>query len=177
MKPEEYDYLLSLPLILHLPSEHTFIVHAGILPYDVHRSITAPGQPLAQLPTVPHHGSKPSIADMRTAQEVALLDKVKENNDPWVLLNMRTIQHNKEISKSTRRGAPWMGSWNSVMHRCAGYDEPEHEKDVLHDKWMPCLPSTVIYGHTASKGLDVHRWTVGLDSGCVSAFFRTPFTY
>ena len=25
----------------------------------------------------------------------------------------------------------------------------------------------VVYGHTASRGLDIHRWTVGLDTGCV----------
>jgi hypothetical protein len=36
---------------------------------------------------------------------------------------------------------------------------------------MPCIPSTVIYGHTASFGLDLRRWTKGLDSGCVSHFY------
>jgi hypothetical protein len=32
---------------------------------------------------------------------------------------------------------------------------------------LPCYPSTVIYGHSASRGLDVKRWSIGLDSGCV----------
>ena len=32
---------------------------------------------------------------------------------------------------------------------------------------LPCYPSTVVYGHAASRDLDVRRWSVGLDSGCL----------
>lgn len=32
---------------------------------------------------------------------------------------------------------------------------------------LPCMPMTALYGHTAAFGLDVRRWSVGLDSGCV----------
>ena len=32
---------------------------------------------------------------------------------------------------------------------------------------MPCYPATVVYGHAASRDLDVRRWTVGLDTGCL----------
>ena len=49
------------------------------------------------------------------------------------------------------------------MFRCAGFEQAAlRGKDSL-----PCHPSTVVYGHAASRGLDVHRWTVGLDTGCV----------
>ncbi len=38
----------------------------------------------------------------------------------------------------------------------------------LQQKKLPCYPSSVIYGHTAARGLDINRWTIGLDSGCAS---------
>lgn len=38
-------------------------------------------------------------------------------------------------------------------------------------KKLPCKPSTVVYGHAAGRGLDLKRWSFGLDSGCVSYFF------
>ncbi|KAI0322580.1 Metallo-dependent phosphatase-like protein [Amylostereum chailletii] len=167
MTSAEYDYLRSLPLILHLPSEHTFIVHAGLLPYDPTRSITSQRQPLARLPDLLNTNVKASTAELREAQESAVLTEIKQNTDPWVILNVRNILHNKSLSKSTKHGAPWTGSWNSVMPRCVGYEKLTHGKSVVNDKFLPCHPSTVIYGHTASRGLDVHRWTVGLDSGCV----------
>lgn len=49
------------------------------------------------------------------------------------------------------------------MSRCVGF---EPSAQIGRDS-LPCHPSTVVYGHTASRGLDVHRWTVGLDTGCV----------
>ena len=56
------------------------------------------------------------------------------------------------------------------MPKCAGFNtsDPSSSDHSVHNaKWLPCEPMSVIYGHTASRGLDVHRWTIGLDSGCV----------
>jgi len=65
--------------------------------------------------------------------------------------------------------------WNEVISRCAGSERggPGEESP------LPCYPSTVVYGHTASRGLDVHRWTVGLDTGCVccTPLFPYPVPY
>ncbi|KAI0041916.1 Metallo-dependent phosphatase [Auriscalpium vulgare] len=163
MTAEEYGYLRSLPLVLHLPSEHTFLVHAGLLPYDPTRSITSQRQPLARLPSLPAHGvSRPTIPSLREAQELAILDEVKQNADPWVVLNMRNILSDNTVSRKTKKGKAWAKTWNDVMPRCAGYDKPKKK-----GKSLPCYPSTVVYGHAAARGLDVHRWTIGLDSGCV----------
>lgn len=30
-----------------------------------------------------------------------------------------------------------------------------------------CSPQTAIYGHAASRGLKLRKWSIGLDSGCV----------
>jgi hypothetical protein len=58
--------------------------------------------------------------------------------------------------------------WNEVISRCAGSERGGPGGESA----LPCYPSTVVYGHTASRGLDVHRWTVGIDTGCVCC---TPF--
>lgn len=32
---------------------------------------------------------------------------------------------------------------------------------------FPCEPSTVVYGHAATRGLDIKRYSMGLDTGCL----------
>jgi hypothetical protein len=60
--------------------------------------------------------------------------------------------------------------WNEVISHCVGFEQ----RGPGEESPLPCYPSTVVYGHTASRGLDVHRWTVGLDTGCVCC---TVFPY
>jgi hypothetical protein len=62
-----------------------------------------------------------------------------------------------------------MSFWNKDMSRCKGFsNELQLEGDIDAAKTnLPCYPSTVVYGHTASRGFDPDRWTMGLDSGCV----------
>jgi hypothetical protein len=53
-----------------------------------------------------------------------------------------------------------------MMDRCVGYGT-----DLVEDatsKGLPCMPANVVYGHAAARGLDINRWTFGLDTGCVS---------
>ena len=47
-------------------------------------------------------------------------------------------------------------------------DEEEEAKRKKQKKKLPCKPSTVVYGHAASRGLHVKRWSIGVDTGCVS---------
>ncbi|KAI9512020.1 Metallo-dependent phosphatase [Russula earlei] len=160
MSKADYEYLLSLPLMLHVPSEHAFLVHAGLLPYDPTISITSKRQPLAHLPRLSSGLLGGRIPMLRNAQELAILDDIKPNKNPWVVLNMRNLRKDNTISRKTNKGKAWTEAWNGMMSRCDGF-EPGAKGS------LPCHPSTVVYGHTASRGLDVHRWTVGLDTGCV----------
>ena len=50
-------------------------------------------------------------------------------------------------------------------------DSDSDPNDLTKKKTLPCYPSTVIYGHAASRGLDIERWSKGLDSGCVRVDF------
>ena len=100
MSKSDYEYLLSLPLVLHLPSEHTFLVHAGILPYDPTLSITSKRQPLAHPPKIPSRVIGGSISALRNAQELAILEDIKQNTNPWVLLNMRNLRKDNTVSRA-----------------------------------------------------------------------------
>ncbi|KAF8257024.1 Metallo-dependent phosphatase-like protein [Lactarius quietus] len=163
MSKSDYDYLRSLPIVLHLPSEHAFVAHGGLLPYDPTHSISSKRQPLAHLPKLPSTLGSGSVPTLRNAQEISILNDIKQNNDPWVVLNIRNLRKDNAVSRKTGKGKPWADIWNGTMSRCAGF---EPSAQVGGDS-LPCYPSMVVYGHTASRGLDIHRWTVGLDTGCV----------
>ncbi|KAJ6619791.1 Metallo-dependent phosphatase-like protein [Mycena sp. CBHHK59/15] len=167
----QFAYLLALPLVLHAPAAHAYIAHAGVLPSDPRYAPAHRRQPLARVPTLPkgatHDRAHPNatLPLLRRLQEAAVLTDVPQNTDPWVTLNMRGVLPDKSVTRA-KNGEPWSDVWNHDVSLCAGFDQhihlTKHSKNAL-----PCYPATVVYGHAASRGLDVKRWTVGLDSGCV----------
>ena len=207
MKPEHARFLSSLPLVIHVPSEHFFLVHGGLLPFDPRRPSTDKHQPLAhppssddELPDMPSASyeyptldapSQQSVLsrdlepgdeteELRAIQEHSLLADVPQNRDPWVLLNMRGVRKSGKVTRQSDRGTPWAKIWNTQMKRCGGFPDASASAsagDGDRDEWeedegaagveMPCYPATVVYGHAASRDLDVRRWTVGLDTGCL----------
>jgi hypothetical protein len=182
MTQKQYDYLLSLPLVLHVPSAHTYIVHAGLLPYDPTRDQTHRRQPLSHVPSLSRVPSalkgdtRKDIERLRLLQEEALLHDIPQNTDPWVKLNIRSVKHNNKVTKSSKKGTPWSDIWNRAMESCDGFGldvlEDEEGADLKRKrkgkKSLPCHPSTVVYGHAASRGVDIKQWSIGTDSGCVS---------
>lgn len=106
MTDEQAKYLRSLPLILHIPRLHGFVVHAGLLPLDPNRSATNLRQPLAHVPVMDvslveddEAVQKAKLLKMRTRQEGAVLEDIPQNTDPWVLLNMRSLLNDNSISR------------------------------------------------------------------------------
>ncbi|KZP02740.1 Metallo-dependent phosphatase [Athelia psychrophila] len=166
MTASQYDYLLSLPLVLHIPSAHTFIVHAGLLPYDPTRSQTDHRQPLSHLPIIANEGhmGQDTTAELRRMQELAVLQEIPQNTDPWAKINIRSLDGNK-VTKKGKKGTPWSDLWNGAMELCGGDDALDLDLTSRKGDSMPCWPSTVVYGHAASRGLDVKRWSIGTDSG------------
>ncbi|KAI1797212.1 hypothetical protein LXA43DRAFT_983265 [Ganoderma leucocontextum] len=207
MTREHAQFLYSLPLVIHVPSEHFFVAHAGLLPYDPRKASDNKHQPLAhtpssdeehqeddddyEYPTVDvgpsqqgrlHTGRDDGVDELRVLQEHALLEDIPHNRDPWVILNIRSIRNDGTVTRKSGKGSPWAKVWNGQMKRCAGFigadvasanassadpfafgdkEDPEREKE------LPCYPSTVVYGHAAGRDLDVRRWTLGLDTGCL----------
>lgn len=78
MTDEHYRYLLSLPLILHLPSLHSHVVHAGLLPLDPTRSTKSRHQPLSHLPlmSAAEDGFTWNTTALRIAQEIAVIKEM-----------------------------------------------------------------------------------------------------
>ncbi|KAF8734064.1 Metallo-dependent phosphatase, partial [Rhizoctonia solani] len=182
LNPEEYQYLLSLPIALHIPSLHTVVVHAGILPMNPRRKLDSPRQPLSHPPKSKHNKTEPAL---RHLQELALFTDIPQNTDPWTKMNMRTILKNGKVSRD-KDGLPWSDLWHKVIKLCNGFDAQltsisnstfEFDKEDGWTEWvesefkgvksLPCKDVTVVYGHTASKGLDIKKWSKGLDTGCV----------
>jgi hypothetical protein len=131
-----------------------------------------------------HREGNDTIALLRGLQERALLKDIPQNKDPWTVLNLRSIIRGK-VSKyvniilsshyaaylflgthSRKRGKAWHKIWKQDMSRCDGFNQDLAAKPK--DDLLPCYPSSVIYGHTASRGLNVKRWSFGIDTGCVS---------
>ncbi|TFY55393.1 hypothetical protein EVJ58_g8279 [Rhodofomes roseus] len=219
MTPEQKACLYSLPLVLHVPTEHFFVVHAGILPYDPKHPLTDKRQPLAHPPklrqslTDSEEGQYAAAASsshsqsvlvsapaadatqrndtrelLRTMQGRALLADIPGNRDPWVLLNMRGIRKKKaKVTRDNNKGTPWSKVWNEQMGLCKGFDSaspsgvsPLHTRDMrAHPSLsglrededdtdvLPCEPVTVVYGHAATRSLDIKRWSMGIDTGCI----------
>lgn len=168
MSQEHYDYLRSLPLILYAPAAHTYFVHAGLLSADPTRKYNDPKQPLSHWPTTAHLEEDHLV--LRGLQELALLKEIPQNQDPWVLMNMRSLSKHGKI-RDGKEGTPWSDLWNNVMGSCSGWPATE-SSTILSEQTtrtsLHCFPSMVIYGHAAARDLDVKRWSVGIDTGCVS---------
>jgi hypothetical protein len=108
----------------------------------------------------------------RSQSEVALLQTIPQNRDPYTLLNIRSVLKDGKVTKKANKGTPWSEIWHEEMSRCTGAgsdvedeeggseDEEgieraeENEKRALNRKKetktlpkMDCSPVTVIYGH------------------------------
>ncbi|KAG2340721.1 Metallo-dependent phosphatase [Suillus weaverae] len=174
MSRSQYNYLRSLPLVLYAPAGHVFFVHAGLLAADPSRSSTHLKQPLSHWPSIKQR--KHDILAIRNAQELALLSEIPQNQDPWAVQNIRSVRRNGKPTRSSDEGVPFSDLWNQIMNKCSGFHTVDtrfgsvtrltgyQESQLAH---LPCYPSTVVYGHAAGRGLDVKRWSVGLDTGCV----------
>ena len=108
-----------------------------------------------------------ALGDLRRAQESAILSDVPQNRDPWVVLNMRSVTKKHKVTRNGDKGTPWSKLWNRDMDACRGFDAGVATRPKPGDYELPCRPATVVYGHAATRGLDVKRWSMGLDTGCL----------
>lgn len=201
----------EVPLVNWIRSVHAFVVHAGVLPADPTRKMDDGRQPLARVPQggtkqgeteeemvyrprgqQPLRSSSlsassvnvtanPDIHALRGLQEAAILTRIPQNTDHWVVLNMRSVENSGKVTRKGDVGTPWSDLWADAMGRCKGYGIPGEDSMLSHEDFLDgedmvskkkkyelkCYPSTVVYGHAATRGLDVKRWSFGLDSGCL----------
>ena len=191
----DYAYLLSLPLQIHstslsgwvspalsladclarslppVPSLHTIVVHAGLLPFDPHgHKFSLDGAATADVDALGKNVELPwqKSSLTRLEAELALLTEVAPNADPWTLINMRSVLKHGEITKDGKSGTPWSDIWNRSMRECTRADDDDAAAELQKGKkGVSCYPINVIYGHAAGRGLDIKPFSAGLDSGCV----------
>lgn len=103
MNSTQASFLRSLPLILHIPRLHSFVVHAGLLPVDFGKGIEEDGQPLSTVPSFSHVNGNLNLIgmedDRRGRQERNVLEDVPDNRVPWNVLNLRSILNDYSLSK------------------------------------------------------------------------------
>ncbi|KAF9967095.1 hypothetical protein BGZ70_000129 [Mortierella alpina] len=68
---------------------------------------------------------------------------------PWVLVNIRNVLEDGTPSRKKSQGEGWSKAFNDL-----------HDKRSKRD-------FLVVYGHDAGRSLNVRRWSIGLDTGCV----------
>ncbi|KAG5352897.1 hypothetical protein C0989_012287 [Termitomyces sp. Mn162] len=170
MSETQYAYLRSLPYIIHIPHTHAFIVHGGLLASNPKHPYNDPRQPLATMPRLPDccEDRVNRTETLRRIQEREILNEVPQNTIPWNILNIRGIVDG-EVTRDND-GKPWSKAWRQDMRHCAGFNGELLDASTIRKKKtkiLPCYPATVVYGHAAGRGLDVKRWSIGLDTGCV----------
>ncbi|KAF2028173.1 Metallo-dependent phosphatase [Setomelanomma holmii] len=106
---------------------------------------------LAQCPVILRVGHVPSLGSLVVVHAGLVPDTPLEAQDPFHVMNMRTIDLKTRIPSSSHTGTPWEKFWN-------------HRQQKLHAHER----TTVVYGHNRKRGLNVQEYSVGLDTGCVS---------
>ncbi|KAK4625158.1 Bis(5'-nucleosyl)-tetraphosphatase, symmetrical [Fulvia fulva] len=172
LKPPHLKYLRDMPLMLHIPS----------LPMAL-SSTKKHDSPIKEHILVVHAGLVPGVA----------LNK----QDPYFVMNMRSINRRTHVPSATRapskQSKPWFDIWNwyndHVYRKKSmrgfnppGTDSSEEDttaqdssswflttlwKNFWGKKKLHPNPQIVIYGHDSKQGLQIERWSKGLDSGCV----------
>lgn len=74
-----------------------------------------------------------------------------DRQDPFQVMNMRTIDLVSRVPSELRLFEPWEKIWGHSM----GHVHPLEQRSV------------VVYGHDSKRGLNVKKYSKGLDSGCV----------
>ncbi|KAJ4363429.1 hypothetical protein N0V83_009722 [Neocucurbitaria cava] len=111
---------------------------------------------LRQCPVILRVGHVPNLGTLVAVHAGLVPDVPLERQDPFHAMNMRTIDLKTRIPSSKHDGAlptltPWERFWNHRQEKL-----PERER------------TTVVYGHNRKRGLNIQKYTKGLDTGCVS---------
>jgi len=163
---EHLKYLRDMPLMLRIPP----------LP-QASESSHKTTSPIGEEILVVHAGLVPAVA--------------LRKQDPYFVMNMRSI-HTKthapmeEAESKKAKTKAWHEIWGWYNERLFKHkslkdfavvedlsatenadDVEEEGEDRLQSKGKYPKPQVVIYGHRSKEGLQIHRWTKGLDTGCV----------
>ncbi|KAL8678559.1 MAG: hypothetical protein Q9186_005104 [Xanthomendoza sp. 1 TL-2023] len=113
---------------------------------------------LASCPTVLDVGHVPGIGRTVVVHAGLVPGIGLENQDPMGIMSMKSVDLKTHVPSRDPKGTPWFKLWNAYQSLLPKQDR-----------------STVIYGHDAKRGLQMKKYTKGLDSGCVEGGKLTAF--
>ncbi|CAK3880706.1 Metallo-dependent phosphatase [Lecanosticta acicola] len=178
LKPHHVRYLRDMPLMLHISS-----LPQALTPTKKDSS------PIAEHMLVVHAGLVPGV---RLSKQ-----------DPYFVMNMRSINRRTHVPSAQREGKnakPWYDLWgwyNKRIFKRLSTDNfhitLDEQSEALgasgSDYWPSTLwknffgsrkshlkPQVVVYGHDSKSGLQINRFSKGLDSGCVGGGKLTAMT-
>lgn len=105
---------------------------------------------LSSCPLILHLGHLPHLGPTHVVHAGLVPGLALKTQDPTAVMNMRTIDLRNHVPSSRAKGTPWAKLWNRYQ-------------SVLPAKER----ATVIYGHDSRRGLQVSKWSMGIDSSCV----------
>lgn len=92
-----------------------------------------------------------------------------EDQDPASVMNMRIVDLKTHVPSKLHEkegSIPWYTLWKKHQQLAPAQQHLAELRDS--GKWKPTVkPTTIIYGHDAKKGLQINKYTKGLDSNCV----------
>ena len=161
-------YLRSMPLMLRIPP-------LPLVSGTSHKD----NSPIGEEILVVHAGLVPAVS--------------LKKQDPYFVMNMRAIHtrtHLPLVEAKAKKGKskPWHDIWCWYNDRLFKHKSLKHfrvweeassasSEDYRGEGWFDSLwpsikkkypkPQVVVYGHRSKEGLQIERWTKGLDTGCV----------
>lgn len=107
---------------------------------------------LSHLPVILRVGSIPQLGDLIVVHAGLVPSLPLQRQDPYSVMNMRTIDLKTHVPSDQWDGekSAWFKLWNTYQQ-----------------KLEPRQRGTVVYGHDSKRGLQLRRWSKGLDTGCL----------
>lgn len=105
---------------------------------------------LQKCPVILHVGKIRNIGDVVVVHAGLVPGIPLEHQDPYNVMNMRTINLKTRVPSENREYTHWEKLWNHAQRKL-------HKEDRV----------TVVYGHDARRGKNIQKYSKGLDSSCV----------
>jgi len=145
LNKEQHEYLSSCPVILRVgylgPLGEVVAVHAGLVP----------GLPL-------EHQDPFSVMSMRSID----LDTHVPSKSPATGASGKEGTESESDRRKSMALVPWTKLWNKYQNLL-----PNPARKYMRGDKLPQLHTTVVYGHDSHRGLQMAKWSLGIDTGCV----------
>lgn len=130
---------------------------------------------LASCPVILDVGSLRGMGEVRAVHAGLVPGVSLKRQDPMSVMHMRTLDLRTHVPSRGSAGTPWSKVCAAIFVTSHPYILCSKSVDLsviqIWNKYQSLLPrsqrSTVIYGHDSHSGLQLQKYSKGLDTGCV----------